>query len=149
MKMLNSFKFIILHCCFFSGDSNSSFRYSSYSFPAYSASQNLCFVLSCGILVSSMSSVDSILFLSGVLILQCEYQSLMIIKIVMSILFNWRVSLQVDPIIFNIRKINSKSSQRCLFHPSQIAFVFPPSLPPFFFFFKDSDFLIKHPFLSL
>ena len=25
MKMLNSFKFIILHCCFFSGGSNSSF----------------------------------------------------------------------------------------------------------------------------
>ena len=35
MKMLNSFKFIILHCCFFSGGSNSSFRYSSYSFPHF------------------------------------------------------------------------------------------------------------------
>ena len=35
MKMLNSFKFIILHCCFFSGGSNSSFRYSSYSFPQF------------------------------------------------------------------------------------------------------------------
>ena len=52
-------------------------------------------------------------------------------------------SLQVDPIIFNIRKINSKFSQRCLFHPSQVVFVFPPSHP---FFFKDSDFLIEYPF---
>ena len=33
MKMLNSFKFIILHCCFFSGGSNSSFQCWSYSFP--------------------------------------------------------------------------------------------------------------------
>ena len=73
----------------------------------------------------------------------------------MSILFNRRVSLQVDPIIFNIRKINSKSSQRYLFHPSQVAFVFPPTHP---FFFKDSDFLITihfnvvkslHSFLSI
>ena len=54
-------------------------------------------------------------------------------------------SLQVDPIIFNIRKINSKFSQRCLFHLPQVAFVFPPSHP---LFFKDSDFLIKFPFYS-
>ena len=67
--------------------------------PAYFASQSFVLFLSCGIQVASISSVDSILFLSGVLILQCEYQSLMIIKIVMSILFNRRVSLQVDPII--------------------------------------------------
>ena len=44
---------------------------------------------------------------------------------------------------FNIRKINSKFSQRCLFRSSQVVFVFP-SLPPFFF--KDSDFLIGYPF---
>ena len=47
--------------------------------------------------------------------------------------------------LFNIRKINSKFSQRCLFHLPQVAFVFP-ALPPFFF--KDSDFLIKYPFYS-
>ena len=35
MKMLNSFKFIILHCCFFSGGSNSSFRCWSYPFPHF------------------------------------------------------------------------------------------------------------------
>ena len=68
---------------------------------------------------------------------------LLIIEIVMSILSNRCASLHVDPINFNIRKINSKFSQRCLFHPSQVAFVFP-ALPPFFF--KDSDFLIKYPF---
>ena len=41
--------------------------------PAYSASQSFVFVLSCGIRVASMSSVDSIPFLSGVLIFLCEY----------------------------------------------------------------------------
>ena len=33
VKMLTSFKFIILHYCFFSGGSNSSFQCWSYSFP--------------------------------------------------------------------------------------------------------------------
>ena len=60
---------------------------------------NLCFVLSCGIRVASMSNVDSIPFLSGILIFLCEYQSFMIIEIVMSILVNRCASLQVDPII--------------------------------------------------
>ena len=46
---------------------------------------------------------------------------------------------------FNIRKINSKFTQRCLFHPSQVAFVFP-ALPPFSF--KESDVLTKYPFYS-
>ena len=41
--------------------------------PAYSASQSFVFVLSCGIRVASKSSVDSIPFLSGVLISLCEY----------------------------------------------------------------------------
>ena len=41
-------------------------------FPAYSASQILCFVLSCGIRVASKSSVDSIPFLSGILIFLWE-----------------------------------------------------------------------------
>ena len=45
----------------------------------------------------------------------------------------------------NIRKINSKFSQRYLFHLPQVAFVFP-ALPPFFF--EDSDFLIKYPFID-
>ena len=46
----------------------------SYVFiPAYSASQILCFVLSCGIRVASMSSVDSIPFLNSVLIFLWEY----------------------------------------------------------------------------
>ena len=40
--------------------------------PAYSASQILCFVLSCGIRVASMSSVDSIPFLRGVC--RCQNQ---------------------------------------------------------------------------
>ena len=40
--------------------------------PAYSASQILCFVLSCGIRVDSVSSVDSIPFPSGVLMFLWE-----------------------------------------------------------------------------
>ena len=47
--------------------------------------------------------------------------------------------------LFNIRKINSKFSQLCLFHPSQGAFVFP-ALPPFSF--KESDVVTKYPFYS-
>ena len=41
--------------------------------PAYSASQPFVFVLSCGIRVASKSNVDSIPFLSDVLIFLCEY----------------------------------------------------------------------------
>ena len=41
--------------------------------PAYYASQSFVFVLSCGIRVASMSSVDSIPFPRGVLIFLCEY----------------------------------------------------------------------------
>ena len=104
----------------------------------------LFFVLSCGIRVASKSNVDSIFFLSGVLILLCEYQSFMIIKIVMSILFNRRVSLQVDPFIStSARSILSLLNGVCLIR-LQVAFVFPPTHP---FFLKDSDFLIKHPFI--
>ena len=47
---------------------------------------------------------------------------------------------------FNICEINSKFSQWCLFHLSQVVFVFP-ALPPFFF--KDSDFLTKYPFIHV
>ena len=85
--------------------------------PAYSASQILCFVLSCGIQVASKSNVDSIPCLSGVLILHCEYQSFSIIEIVMSILFNQCASLQVDPIISISARSITSSSQRRLFHP--------------------------------
>ena len=75
-------------------------------FPYYSASQSL-FCFCCGIRVASMSSVDSIPSPNGVLILRCGYQSFLIIKIVFSILFTGVFSLQVVPIFFNIRKINS------------------------------------------
>ena len=45
----------------------------SYVFvPAYSASQSFVFVLSCGIRVASMSNVESIPFLNGVLIFLWE-----------------------------------------------------------------------------
>ena len=70
----------------------------------------------------------------------------MIIEIVMSILFNWCVFSSSGSDHFNIRKIASRFSQRCLFHSSQIVFIFPPSHP---FFFKDSDFLIKYPFMDV
>ena len=91
----------------------------------------LCFVLSCGIRVASKSNVDSIPFLIGVLILRCKYQSFMIIEIVMSILFNRCCFFSSGSDLFNIRKIQSQLSQRCSFHPSQVAFVFP-ALPPLF-----------------
>ena len=71
---------------------------------------------------------------------------LLIIEVVMSILSNRCDSLQDDPIIFPIRKINSKSSQRYLFHPSP-SFLCFPALPPFFF--KGPDFLIKYPFIHV
>ena len=41
--------------------------------PAYSASQSFVLFLSCGIQVASQSNVDSIPFLSGVLIFLCKY----------------------------------------------------------------------------
>ena len=91
--------------------------------------KSFVFVLSCGIRVASMPSVDSIPFLNGVLILLFEYQSFMIIEIVMSILFNRRVFSSSGFDHFNIRKITHQFSQRCSFHPSQVAFVFP-ALPP-------------------
>ena len=62
-----------------------------------------CFV--CGSRVASKSSVDSIPFLSGVLILLCEYQSFLIIEIVMSILFQTACFSSSGSDHFNIRKI--------------------------------------------
>ena len=55
----------------------------------------------------------------------------MIIEIVMSIFFNRRVSLQVDPIISISARSITSSSQRCCLHPFQVDFVFPPSHPCF------------------
>ena len=98
--------------------------------PAYSASQSFVFVWSCGIRVASMSSVDSIPSPNGVLILRCEYQSFMLIKIVMLILFNRRASLQVDPIISTFaRSILSFSTVFVSSVPSCPCF---PALPPLF-----------------
>ena len=96
---------------------------------AYSASQSFLLFLSCGIRVASKSNVDSIPSQNGVLILRCEYQSIMIIEIFMSILFNRRVFSSSGSDHFNIRKINSKFPQWCLFHLPQVSFVFPPSHP--------------------
>ena len=92
-----------------------------------------------------MSNVDSILFLNGVLIFLCEYQSFMIIEIVMSILFT-------GVFLFKwIRSFQQPQDQVSVilngvcFIRLQVAFVFP-ALPPFFF--KDSYFLIKYPFID-
>ena len=57
MKMLNSFKFINLRCCFFSGGSNSSFRCWSYPFPHFK-----CYPMPVHLIIIHLS-----LFVSGVL----------------------------------------------------------------------------------
>ena len=102
----------------------------SYVFvPAYSASQSFVFVLSCGIRVASMSSVDSIPFRNGVLILRCEYQSFSTIEIVMSILFNRRVSLQVDPIISTFARSTLSILNGVCFIRPKLCLFFPPSHP--------------------
>ena len=59
----------------------------------------------------------------------------------MSNLFNRRVYLQVDPIIFNIRKINSQFFATVLCHPSPSCLCFSAHPP---FSFRDSDFLINY-----
>ena len=103
----------------------------------------LCFVLSCGIRVASMSSVDSIPYSR-----RCSHISMGILILLdhrdchLNSISNRCVSLRDDPIILPIQKINYKFSQRCLSHMPQVAFVFP-ALPPSFF--KDSDFLIMYP----
>ena len=95
--------------------------------PAYSASQSFVLLLSCGIRVASMSNVDSIPFLSGVLIFLCEYQSFMIIEIVMSSLFNRCALLQVDPIILtSARSPLGFPNVICFIHP-KLPLFFPPS----------------------
>ena len=108
---------------------------------------NLCFVLCCGIRVASMSNVDSIPFLSGVLIflysyvntnpsrllrLSCQFFSTGVS------LFKWIRSFQhpQDHLkVFSTLFVSSVLSCLCF-----------PGLPPFFF--KDSYILIKYPFYS-
>ena len=97
--------------------------------PAYSASQILCFVLSCGIRVASKSNVDSIPVPK-----RCSHTSMWIL--ILLVHRDCHVN-SFQPVCFsssgsdhfNICKINSKFSHRCLFHPSQVAFLFPPSHP--------------------
>ena len=70
---------------------------------------------------------------------------MLIIEVVMLILFQPACFSSSGSEHLNIRKINSKFSQWCLFRSSQVVFVFPAlSL----FFFKDQDFLIKYPFID-
>ena len=95
--------------------------------PTYSASQSFVLFLCCGIRVASKSSVDSIPFPNGVLILRCEYQSFMIIEIVMSILFNRCLSLQVVPIISTSASSILSSLNGARFIRPQVVFVFPPT----------------------
>ena len=105
----------------------------------------LCFVLSYDIRVASKSSVDSIPFLNGVLILWCEYQSFLIIEIVISISSLPACFSSSGSDHFNICKIQSQffSTVFISFVPSGLCFT---TLPPFLF--KDSDFLFKYPFID-
>ena len=97
---------------------------------AYFASQSLGFVWSCGIRVASMSNVDSIPSLSGVLILRCEYQSFMIIEIVMSILFQPACFSSSGSDHFNISKTNYHFFSTVFIPtaPSCLCFSRPPTL---------------------
>lgn len=89
-----------------------------------------CFVLTCGIRVASKSNVESIPFPK-----QCSHISMWMIILLdhrgrMLIFFSKRrASLQVDPIISTFARSILSSLQRCLLHPTQVAFVFPPSHP--------------------
>ena len=110
--------------------------------PAYSASQILCFVLSCGIWVASMTNVDSIPYSRW-----CSHISMWMI-----ILLDYRdchansfqptCSFSSGSDHFNIREINSQFFAMVFASsvPSCLCF---PTLPPSFF--KDSDFLIMYP----
>ena len=106
----------------------------------------LCFVLSCGIRVASMSSVDSIPFAK-----RCSHIPMWTLILLIyrdchansfptdMLLFKWIRSFSTSA-----RSILS-SSQRCLFHPSPSCLCFPAHPP---FFFKDSDFSIKCHFID-
>ena len=69
----------------------------------------------------------------------------MIIEIVMSILFQPVCFSSSGSDHFNICKITSGFPNVVCFIRLQVAFVFQPSHP---FFFKDSDFLFKYPFID-
>ena len=111
---------------------------------AYFGSQSL-FCFDCGIRVASKSSVDSIPFLSGVLMFLCDTNPSWSSSLSSQFLFNRRVSLQVDPII-------STSARSPLGFPNDVCFIrhklplfsHPPTL-----FFKDSYFLIKYHFIDV
>ena len=111
--------------------------------PAYSASQSFVLFLSYGIRVASKSNVDSIPFLSDVSIFLCEYQSLLIIEVVMSILSNRCDSLHDDPIIFPFARAILSLLNGVCFIRLQVAFVFQPTLP---FFLQGFRFLNHYPF---
>ena len=97
---------------------------------AYFASHSFVFVLVCGIRVASESKVDSIPFLNGVLILRCEYQSFMIIEIVMSILFQPACFSSSGSDHFNFRKIIDQfCSTVFVSSVSKLPLFFPPTHP--------------------
>ena len=108
---------------------------------------NLYFVLSYGIRVASMSSVDSIPFLSGILVSLCEYQSFLFIEIVIPILFPTGAPLfEMIPSFYpSARSILSFLNGVCSVFLKLPLF----SRPPTPFFFKDPDFLIKYPFIHV
>ena len=90
---------------------------------------NPLFCFHCGLWVASKSNVDSITFLSGVLILLCEYKSFLIFEFAISISFEPVCLSSSGSDLFQHPQDQLKSSQRCLFHPSQAAFVScPPTL---------------------
>ena len=99
---------------------------------AYSASQSFVLFLSCGIRVASRSNVDSIPFPK-----RCSHIPMWIPILHdnrychVNPLLNRCVSLQVDPITSTLARSIISSSQRCLFHSFQAAFVFP-TRPPLF-----------------
>ncbi len=101
----------------------------SYVFVlAYFLSQCL-FCFCCGIQVASVSNVDSMPLYKLCSHISMGVLILLIIKVIFSIPSNRCAFLQVDPIISTFTRSNFSSSQWCLFHPSQVAFLFPPSHP--------------------
>jgi hypothetical protein len=98
-------------------------------FPTYSASPVLC-LLECGIRVASMSSVDSIVFLSSVLIFLWERKSFWSCGMVMVILRNRCASLRVNSIFFTMCKSNLCFLNGVHFIHPKLSLFFP-TLPPF------------------
>ena len=99
----------------------------SLSYVCFRLILHFCFI--CGIQVASKSIVESIPFLNGVLILLCEYETFLIIEVVMLILFQPACFSSSESDHFNIRDINSKFSKRYSFHlPNLPLFSHPPTL---------------------